>query len=278
MLIFGTIGVFRTYIPIGSATLAVFRGITGALSILIIMLIIRKKTDISAVKKNLPRLIISGLLIGINWMLLFEAYRFTTVAVATLCYYMAPIFVIIVSPFLLKEKMTVKKAICICLAAFGMVLISGVLNVGEKPSVKGILFGLGAAVIYASVIVINKKITEIDAYSKTIIQLFFAAVSTLPYAIFTEETNFAELSGVSILLIVIVGVLHTGVAYALYFASMDGLPGQTVALYSYIDPLVAVVASVVVLRQNIGIADGIGIVLILAGSIISDINKKHLKG
>lgn len=271
MIIFGTIGIFRTYIPVGSATLAVLRGFIGAAAVLIIMLIIRKKVDFSAVKRNLPLLIISGILIGINWVLLFEAYNYTTVAVATLCYYMAPIFVITVSPFLLGEKITLKKIICIVTAVTGMVLISGILNTGGYLGIKGVLLGLGAAVIYAGVIVINKKIKDLDPYSKTVIQLFFAALATLPYAVLKENTDFSSLSVVSVVLILVVCIVHTGIAYAMYFGAMDNIPAQTVALFSYIDPIVAVFGSFFLLKQPLGIAEIIGIVLILCASVALEI-------
>ncbi|MBQ0083675.1 MAG: DMT family transporter [Clostridiales bacterium] len=272
MLIFGSIGIFRTYIPIGSAVLAVLRGFIGAISIIVIMLITGKKIDFAAIKKNLFLLILSGVFVGFNWMLLFEAYIYTTVSVATLCYYMAPIFVIIVSPFLLDEKMTLKKIICVIVAALGMAFVSGALGESSKANVRGVLFGLGAAVMYAGIIVCNKKIKGVDFYSKTAIQLFVASVSVLPYAL--KGGELPALSAGTIALIIIVGVVHTGIAYALYFASMDGLTAQTVAIFSYIDPAVAVLSSVVILCQPFTLMQLAGVVLILGASCVSEIKPK----
>ena len=128
MVIFGTIGIFRRYIPLPSGALAMLRGIVGASALLLIMFIIKKPPNIKKLKSNLLLLIISGALIGFNWIFLFESYNYTSVATATLCYYMAPVFVLIASPIFLKEKLTVKQIICSITAIIGIVLVSGVFN------------------------------------------------------------------------------------------------------------------------------------------------------
>ncbi len=273
MLIFGSIGVFRRYIPLSSAWMACVRGIIGTAFLFCVVVVSKKRVDKKAVKKNLWLLMISGAAIGVNWILLFEAYRYTTVAVATLCYYMAPVLVILLAPFLLKEKMTAKKSICAAIAIFGMLLVSGIFDGGATSigSGKGILFGLGAAMFYASVVLMNKFIKDISAYDKTIMQLGAAAIVVLPYSLFTSGVQeFAVLTVPQILLLLAVGIIHTGIAYWLYFGSMDSLSGQTVAVYSYIDPAFAVVLSVVLLREETGVLGIIGAVLILGSTLFSE--------
>ena len=159
MVVFGTIGIFVRYIPLPSAAIACVRGAVGALFLLCVMALKKTKPDVDGIKKNLLLLALSGGAIGFNWIFLFEAYRYTTVAAATLCYYMAPVIVIMASPFVFKEKMTVKKILCVLAALVGMVFVSGVAGSGlpEAGELKGILFGLGAAVLYAGVIMMNKK-------------------------------------------------------------------------------------------------------------------------
>jgi drug/metabolite transporter (DMT)-like permease len=156
--------------------------------LLIVVALSKKRVDKKAIKKNLLLLLISGAAIGVNWILLFEAYRYTTVAVATLCYYMAPVIVILLAPFLLKEKMTVKKSVCAAVAIIGMLLVSGIFDGGAAyiGSGKGILFGLGAAMFYASAVLMNKFIKDISAYDKTIMQLGAAAIVVLPYSLLTS--------------------------------------------------------------------------------------------
>lgn len=273
MVIFGTIGIFRRYIPLGSASLAMVRGFIGMLSMLVVLAVKRTKIDWKSVKKNLVILILSGGFIGINWILLFEAYNYTTIAVATLCYYMAPIFVMILSPFVLKEKLGGKKIICVIIALVGMVFVSGILNGGGIGNdFRGVLFGLGAAVFYATVILMNQKLKDIGAYDKTIFQLGSAAIVILPYVLITEKLDISTLNAFAILMIVVVGIVHTGVAYALYFGSMNKVPAQTVALFGYIDPIVAILLSALFLAEKMGIYEIIGTVCVLSATIVSEID------
>lgn len=276
MVIFGTIGIFVRYIPLQSSLIALIRGIVGTM--FLILVIAAKKTPFSlcAIKKNLLWLVLSGGCIGFNWILLFESYRYTSVAVSTLCYYMAPILVILTSPIILKERITSKKGFCILAALLGMVFISGILNgsLPEAGELRGILYGLAAATLYASVILLNKQLKEISAYEKTILQLGISAIVLLPYCIFTYQPVMIENYTVVLILLLIVGIVHTGFAYYLYFGSMGKLKGQTVAIISYIDPVVAVAASVVVLRESMHLTDIIGTLLILGSALISELPGK----
>jgi len=218
MLIFGTIGIFRRYIPLSSGLIAFARGLVGTLFLLGVLAVKKQKLSWEAVKQNGILLPLSGVLIGFNWILLFEAYNYTTVATATLCYYMSPVFVVLASPFLLKERITAKKGFCVLLSVIGMLLVSGILSdTGGKRDFRGILFGLGAALLYASVVILNKKITAIPAYDKTVVQLGSAALVMIPYLLLTEDFGSIVLKPLPVILLFVVGILHTGVAYALYF-------------------------------------------------------------
>ena len=274
MTIFGTIGIFRKYIPLPSSLLALARGIIGTAFLLFLVLAVKRdKLSIEAIKRNFVFLIVSGAFIGFNWILLFEAYQYTTVATATLCYYMAPVIVVLVSPFLFKERLTLLKAICVAVALAGMVFVSGIpqSGFGGMSELKGILLGLGAATLYAIVVILNQYIKDIPAYDKTIMQLGTAAIAILPYTLLTE--NFADISftPVAVLMLLFVGIVHTGIAYTLYFGSMSGLKAQTIALFSYIDPVVAIILSAVILQENIGLWGVIGAVMVLGSTMVSEL-------
>lgn len=279
MFIFGTIGIFVRHIPLPSSMIALVRGFVGAFFVLLFVYLKKSKLDKAAIKKNFVMLALSGAFIGINWILLFESYHYTTVATATLCYYMQPIFVILASPFLLKEKLTVKKVACVVVALIGMVFVSGVLQTGipALSEAKGILYGLGAACFYASVVLMNKKITEINAYDKTIMQLGMGAIVLSPYVMLTQDFGSAATSMTPSLwaLLLFVGLVHTGVAYALYFDSMKELKAQTLAIFSYIDPIVAIILSALLLKENMGLYGVIGAVLVLGSTFISEMPEKE---
>lgn len=273
MVIYGTIGIFRRYIPLPSGMIALFRAVIGLLFLLVVIKVGRQKISVPAIRRNLKILCISGMVMGINWILLFEAYRYTSVATATLCYYMEPIFVILASAFLLKEKLTGKKKVCSLVAFVGMILVSGVLQVGisDLSELKGIFLGLGAGLLYAAVILLNKQLKEIGAYDKTITQLAAAAVVLLPYTLAAEEMSGAVITPLVVFMMAIVGIVHTGIAYALYFGSMGNLKAQTIALFSYVDPVVAVILSTVLLGESIGISGLAGAVLILGSTMVSEL-------
>ena len=280
MVIFGTIGIFRKYIDLPSSGLAVARGLIGAAFLLLVVLITGKKLDKAAIKSNRWLLLVSGAFIGINWMLLFESYRYTTVATATLCYYLAPVFVVLLSPLVLKERLSLIKGICAAAAVLGMVFVSGVFEGGlDLSRLPGILFGVGAAAFYAAVILLNKKMKPIPAMDCTVIQLTAAALVLVPYTLLVEDYAAVALSPLGIGLLVAVGVVHTGIAYALYFGSVHKLPAQTVAIFSYIDPVVAILLSALFLQEPMTVWGWVGAVLILGSTLLSELlsNKKHLE-
>lgn len=272
MCIFGTIGIVRKYIPYPSSFVALIRGIVGSIFLLAVVAFSRKRLDQNAIRRNALLLLLSGAAIGFNWIFLFEAYNYTSVATATLCYYLAPILVILASPIVLKEKLTGKKAICAAVALFGMVLVSGVTETGFDgiSELKGVLFGIAAAVLYASVILMNQKITSIGAYDKTISQLAVASIVLLPYVLLTEDLRTYSFTALPLVLLGVAGVVHTGIAYWLYFGSMGNLKAQTVALYSYLDPILAILLSMLVLKEPMTVSAGIGAVMILGAAFVSE--------
>lgn len=271
MLIFGTIGLFRRYIPLPSGLLAMARGLIGTLFLVLVMALRRQRPSGAAIRKNLPLLILSGAMIGFNWILLFEAYNHTTVALATLCYYMAPVFVTLASAVLFQEHLTRRKLLCVAAALCGMVLVSGIGRQEAQGSLRGIALGLGAAVLYAGVVLLNKRLTAMPTYDKTIVQLGASALVLAPYVLWMERSWHTSCTPAAAALVLLVGVVHTGVAYALYFASVSHLKAQTIALLSYIDPASAIVLSALLLREPVSAAEICGVFLILGAAIASEL-------
>lgn len=277
MVIFGTIGVFRRHIDLPSSVIALMRGFIGTAFLLLSVLATGRKIDLPAIKRNLAKLLISGAVMGFNWILLFEAYRFTSVATATLCYYMAPIIMMLVSPLLLGERLTKKKVVCMLLALAGMIPVSGVLEAGfEMGEMRGVLLGFGAAVLYAAVVLTNKTMKDIGAYDKTIVQLFAAAAALSPYVLLTENLSSIQMTGLSLGMLLLVGVVHTGFAYALYFGCTKHLSAQTLAIVSYVDPVVAILLSALLLGESMTPLGAAGAVLVLGAMLVSELpERKH---
>lgn len=295
MLIFGSIGLFVKKAEISSGMLALVRGTVGTLFLLLVNGVrilgtsgkqaaeLKKEEyrSLDAIKKNGILLVISGATIGINWICLFEAYRYTTIATATLCYYLAPVFVTLVSPVFLKEKLTPMKLGCIAASLAGMVLVADLFGAsGQSGSnAKGIMFGVIAAVLYAAVVIMNKYLKDIKAVDMTICQLGVAAVVLVPYVLLTEDVAAVRWDGQTIALLLFVGIVNTGIAYLLYFGSLAELSGQSAALFSYIDPVTAIVLSAVLLKEPMSAAQTVGAVLILGSTLLSELagNRKKIK-
>ena len=256
--------------------LAFSRGLIGGVFLLLWMLLRGKRLKLNVSRRRFALLCLSGVAMGANWILLFEAYNFTSVPIATLCYYMQPTFLMLLSPFLFREKLTAKKCVCALISLAGMVLVSGVFDGAtlERNSTVGILLGLGAAVLYTCVVILNKKNPVDNAEGKTVIQLFSSTVVMIPYLLLTERSGLPELSGGAVLLVLVVGVVHTGIAYAMYFGSVQRLPAQTSAVLSYIDPVVAVLLAGPVLQQRLSGVEIVGAILILGATFVSEMRRK----
>ena len=271
MTIFGTLGIFVRNISVSSGELALYRAVLATLLIAVFLLLTKQQIPFSKIKKQVPLLLASGIAMGFNWIFLFEAYKYTTVSIATLSYYFAPVIVTIVCPIIFKEKLTGKQIVCFVMSTLGLVLITGIGNLSSGNDFVGILFGLGAAILYATVILLNKFIKNVEALHRTFLQFLSAIVILIPYVIMTSGVTLETLNVIGWINLLIVGLIHTGVTYCMYFSSLKELPGQKTALLSYIDPLVAVLISVTVLGETMTLWQVIGGVLILGFTLWNEI-------
>lgn len=276
MAIFGTLGPFVRNIGVSSGELALYRAIMAAVMIGAFLLVTGQKIPFAAIRKSLPLLLLSGMAMGFNWILLFEAYKYTTVSVATLSYYFAPVIVTAVCPILFRERLTGKQVICFIMSTIGLVLITGIGDLSAGSShFTGILFGLGAAVLYATVILLNKFIKNVEGIHRTFLQFLAAVTVLMPYVALTSGVTLGTLDSLGWVCLAVVGLVHTGVTYCMYFSSLKELPGQKAAILSYIDPLVAVVISVTVLRETMTLPQVIGGLLILGFTLWNELGEKE---
>lgn len=278
MTIFGTLGIFVRNIPVSSGELALYRAVLAALLIGGFLLVTGQKIPFGGIKKELPLLLASGVAMGINWILLFEAYKYTSVSVATLSYYFAPVIVTAVCPLLFKERLTGKQIFCFVMSTVGLVLITGIGGgLSGSRDIIGILFGLGAACFYATVILLNKFIKNVEGIHRTFLQFIAAIIVLLPYVLFTGGVTLGSLDGKGWINLLIIGLFHTGVTYCMYFSSLKELPGQKAAILSYIDPLVAVLISVTVLDEAMTLPQVIGGALILGFTLLNELSPRKGK-
>ena len=276
MTVFGTTGIVSSRISLPSGFIAFSRSITALVFLLIITFVSKHSLSVNSIKANRYKLLISGAALGINWVMLFEAIKHTGVAVATVCYYLAPIIVIAISPFVFKEIISVNMILCITVAVIGIVFVTGVFDVVSIINPIGVIFGIAAAVCYAVCVIVNKSMIEISPLDRTIVQFAVAAVILLLYTCSFEKVYSESLSFTNIILLVVLGLVHTGIAYILYFYALNNLPSQTVSLFSYIDPVVAVILSGLMLGEALSVFQIIGSVLVIFSTLIFEIKNKKV--
>ena len=270
MALFGTIPLFVRFIPLPSGEIALYRAVLATVLVGIYLLVTKNRFSFSDLKGHLILLLVSSVALGANWIFLFEAYKYTSVSTATLSYYMAPVIVTAVSPLLFRERVTPLKVVYFVMSTLGLVLITGIGGAGKNDLI-GIALGLAAACLYATVVLANKSIPNIDGIRRTFLQFAVASVVLVPYVALTGGFNITSLDGRGIAALITVGAVHTGVTYCMYFSGLSGLSGQSASMLSYIDPLVAVLISVFLLGEKITVLQIIGGLLILGFSLLNEL-------
>ena len=264
MAIWGTLGPFTQQISVTSGELALYRACLASGLIAIYLISTKQKIDFQAVKKEILLMLLSGIAMGIIWVLLFQAYRHTTISAATLSYYFAPVIVTLACPILFKEKLTKKQILCFVMSTLGLVLIIGVGSLDSSGThLIGILYGLGAACLYATVVLMNKFIRNVTGIHRTLMQFFGAIAVLIPYVFVSGGTHLEALDSTGWICLLIVGLVHTGITYCLYFSALKDLSGQEASILSYIDPLVAIFVSFFLLGESMTPSQMLGGALIL---------------
>lgn len=263
MMIFGTIGPVVKIIPLDSTTIALLRALLASI---FLMIVVFKKGLYRYSLKEFGLIGISGAMIGLNWIFLFESYHYISVANATLIYYLAPMLSYVGAIIFFKEKVTLKNVGLLLLSFIGFLLVT---QIESDYSALGILFAFMAALLYASVICLNRFLKNGSAIDRTCGQFIVAALVLLPYS-FIYGLNLEALSLTSFVALIILGLVHTGLAYVLYFDAMVQLPSIKIALYSYIDPLLSVVLSIVLLKEGFSYLTILGMCCILLASFLNE--------
>ncbi len=271
MLLFGTIGTLTRFIDMPSSVIALGRAFFSVITIILVLGLRGQKLDREAIKRNIGWLILGSTFMCFNWVCQFEAFKYTTIAVSTLCYYMQPIFYILAAAIVIKEKLSPRKLACVAVAFCGMILVSGVLQTGLHLSeMKGVFFGIAGGFFYAMVVLVNKYMKDISPVNTTIVQMALVTLIMLPYSAATGGFGESKVTLIGIILLIVLGAVHTGIGYIIYFDAVNKLPAQTVGILSYIDPVEAVLLSAFFLKEPMTISTVIGAVMILGATAYSE--------
>lgn len=272
MILSGTLGVMMHFVTFPSSVSALSRALISTPFLLLVIRIKKEKLHFSAIRSNKLLLLLTGTMIALSWIFMFEAYRFAPVSVVTLCSYLSPIFLLIAAPVILKEKISIPKWICVLVALVGVLIISGSANLGvqEGLDIRGVLFSMGASLSNTALILLSKKIRNISAYDQTVVQFAAAGLVMLPYTLLTGGFSQLQFDGMSILMLLIIGIVNTGICYVMYFDAMPKVPAQTIALYNYVPSLVSMILSAIVLGERLTLGNMCGGLLILIAAVISN--------
>ena len=276
-VIFGTLGGFSRFVTLPTTVTTMIRGIVAASFLLLVLRLRGKKPDIQAIKKNFVLLAAGGLLLATAMITLFEAFKCMSVAAATMFYNLAPVIYVGLSPVLFGEKLTGKKIFCIITAFLGVILVSNLIESGLPTSLeeaKGIIFGLGCAASYSALIILNKRLKGVPAFDKTIVQLAVLGIALIPVNLLSGAMVGIKFEPLSTVMLFVICIVHTGIAYLCYFGSLEHLPANTAALLTYVDPVVAVLMSAFILHEPMTLLNVLGVVMILGSALISEMPSK----
>jgi len=269
IVLYGTIGLFLRYVSIPSEFVVLCRGIIGSAFIFIYLKLTDRHVDIISIKNSALWLILSGICLGLNWGFLFAAYMHTTIAIASLCNYTAPLIIILITPLVFHDPLNKMKLPYVAAAFIGIILVSGVWE-GATGNLSGVLLGLASALCFVGIVICNRKVKDVSAFDKAMVQLVVSALTILPYVLFKNYNVNVNLDIKSMLIVFMLGVVQTGVAYCFYFSGLGSLPVQTIVVLGYLEPVVSVICSSIFLHESMSAISWLGAILILGAAVISE--------
>ena len=268
LLLFGSNGIVASYILLNSYEIVFTRTLIGSIFLILVFFFSKKKSRFWKNRKHFGFLILSGFAMGTSWMFLYEAYAQIGVSMSTLIYYFGPVIVMILSPLIFREHLSLTKILGFSTALLGMIFVNGSALLQSGFS-QGIFFGFLSALMYTIMVIFNKKAISISGIENAMCQL---CASFLIVALFTwiKQGGTISYSPQSIIPILFLGVVNTGIGCYLYFSSIQHLRAQSVAIFGYVEPVSALIFSMAILLERLTIIQVCGAILILGGAIFGE--------
>lgn len=272
LFIFGTNGIVASFINLTSYEIVLFRTLIGCLTLMIIFALTKGKLSFYMHKKQFLYLALSGVAMGGNWLFLYEGYKQVGVGIASLLCYCGPVIVMALSPLLFKEKLVPARIIGFAAVVCGVFLISNTSGGALNPF--GIFCGLMSAVMYAVLVILNKKARDITGLENAMLQVFFSFLTVAVYMGIKQGFSI-EVHKSDVIPILVLGIINSGLGCYFYFSSIGRLSAQTVSICGYIEPLSAVIFSAIILSERMSALQLLGAVLILGGAVFGECFKSR---
>lgn len=273
LILFGSNGIVASFIQLESYQIVLCRTLIGGLFLSLRLLISKKKPSFFKMKKSLVMLVLSGTAMGLSWILLFESYRLVGVSVATLAYYCGPVLVIMISPYVFREKLKISTIAGFFIVVLGMVLVNRA-DIAHSTISPGLIYGILSACLYAAMVIFNKKATGIEGLENSTIQLVVGCISVILFIALRGQRLSAIPQG-SLFPLLFLGIINTGIGCYLYFSSIPKLSAQSVSILGYLDPLSALLFSSVILSERMNKLQWLGAFLILGGAALGELLGKN---
>ena len=270
LLLFGSNGIVASYIALSSYEIVYLRTMIGSLFLLVLFLLLRQKWNVREHRKELGYIALSGFAMGIGWIFLYEAYQQVGVGTASLLYYCGPVIVMALTPFFFKESLTRKKCLGFAIVLLGILFVNGQ-AFQEGKTGWGLFCGGMAAILYAVLVIANKKAVHISGMENSMLQLIFSFLAVAVFLCFRQGLV-VEIPTGDLLPVLFLGLVNTGVGCYLYFSAIGHLQAQTVAVCGYLEPLSAVVFSAVLLGESMMLLQAAGVAFIIGGALFAEIS------
>ncbi|MFL0196013.1 DMT family transporter [Clostridium sp. WILCCON 0269] len=270
LLLFGSNGIVASYILLNSYEIVFLRAFIGSLFLIVVFILSKGKLQGLQNKKHFIFLIISGMAMGISWMFLYEAYAEIGVSIATLIYCCGPVIVMVFAPLLFHEHLSILRILGFCIALIGMFFVNGN-TLRQNGFSWGLICGILSAVMYAFMVIFNKKAKSITGLENAMLQLI---ASFLTVAIFMQIKQGLVISSLmqNIFPVLFLGVINTGIGCYLYFSSIQQLPAGSVGICGYLEQLSALVFSALFLQERLSGVQILGAIFIIGGAAIGELS------
>lgn len=273
MVLFGTIPLVVVGLNLSSPAIIQWRTLIGSIFLFLLATITKKPVGWDGIRKTWLPLTCSGICLGLNWITIFESYQTISVGITIVICYSAPILVFLLSPLLFRTHTTRAEVIGIIATVLGMVLMNLTSQVDGMTG-GSLLFPCLAALCYAGVLISGRYITGVSGRDSTLVQMVISFLIATLYSVLRmgELTQIPTSMGWVIL--VVLGILHTGLGYTLFFHLISKVPAQEFALLSYVEPASALLLAGIVLKEQMTPAQLLGAALIFGGVIYAQIRSQ----
>lgn len=273
MIIWGSLGVFTRSIPLSALSMAFLRAFI-ALPVLFLVMKIKKAERVKL--QLLKPYMISGILLGFGWLTLFYGFKHTSIASAVMIYNMCPVYVMIAAPLILKETISKIQIGVILISFLGLFLIVSH-NLSEGYGSMGLLLSAVSGMLYAAIVLINRSIkVRADNQTATFVQILTAMIVLLPFVIFEGNIlTVVSLDKLAVFYTILLGILHTGIAYTMFFSLYEHMKSVEIVSYSYLEPLFGILFSVIFLGETLTLPQMIGGAMILGSTFFGEMLKNR---